>query len=448
MVFRPSGEVFPTGGKQNEVLIRAQLDLCGLVKSQHEALVRALSEAAAVPPEQVVITYSHTHASGWLAPDRLEFPGGELIIPYLHQLEVQLREACRQAWRGVQEAVFTYATGRCGLAANRDCWDEDFGGYVCGFNPDGQPDDTVLVVRVTDRAGDLRGVFVHYACHPTTLGWQNTLISPDYVGAMREEVERVTGRPCTFLQGPCGDLGPREGFVGDPAVADRNGRQLAFAALSALETLGPPGTDWAYTGPVVSGATLGTWAWVPFSAQRWEQAAQFSGGTYTVDLPLKPRPDAGALREELEQWLRRQHDAEARGDPMAAREAGARAERARRWLARLQDLPEGATYPLRFTVHRMGDAIWATCGGEPYSVLQVELRRRFPEKVLLISPLGGDMQVAYLLPADHYGRGLYQEEPSILGPGCLERLVEAIWSAEAQLPQLPQAGEAGGSDMA
>jgi hypothetical protein len=36
------------------------------------------------------------------------------------------------------------------------------------------------------------------------------------------------------------------------------------------------------------------------------------------------------------------------------------------------------------------------------------------------------LQVAYLLPTDRYGRGLYQEEPSILAPGCLEGLAEAL----------------------
>ena len=32
---------------------------------------------------------------------------------------------------------------------------------------------------------------MNYACHPTTLAWQNTLISPDYVGAC-EVIERET----------------------------------------------------------------------------------------------------------------------------------------------------------------------------------------------------------------------------------------------------------------
>ena len=48
---------------------------------------------------------------------------------------------------------------------------------------------------------------VNYACHPTTLAWENTLISPDFPGAMREVVERATAAPCVFLQGASGDLG-------------------------------------------------------------------------------------------------------------------------------------------------------------------------------------------------------------------------------------------------
>jgi hypothetical protein len=67
-----------------------------------------------------------------------------------------------------------------------------------------------------------------------------------------------------------------------------------------------------------------------------------------------------------------------------------------------------------------------SCGGEPYSHLQVELRRRFPGRPLFVSPLAGDVQVGYLLRADRYGLGLYEEESSILARGCLEILIEAI----------------------
>jgi hypothetical protein len=419
MVFAPVEGISPP-------LIQAKLDLCGLVESQHEALTQALGEAAGVPRDRVVISYSHTHSSGWFIPDRFKFPGGELIPAYLEELGAKLSQTCPQAMASLQDATITYGTGRCNMAANRDYWDELRQGFSCGFNPDAPADDTVVVARITDSSGRLVATLVNYGCHPTTLAWENTLISPDYIGAMREEVERALQVPCLFAQGACGDLGPRDGFVGDTAVADRNGRQLAYAALSALAAMGPAGTDFQYQGAVVSGATLGTWAHVPLTAERQTQAARFDSGRYTVDLPLKPRPDRAALREELADWEARQQAADARGDAVAARDCGAHAERARRWLARLDDLPEGPTFPLPFYVHRMGDAVWVACSGEPYSIAQVELRRRFPAFTLLFSPLSGALQVAYLLPAARYGKGLYQEEPSILAPGCLEQLIDAI----------------------
>jgi hypothetical protein len=419
MVFAPrDGDEMP--------MIRAQFDMAGLANDDHERLAGALAAAAGVPHERVIMTFSHTHSSGWFAPDRLTLPGGELIPAYLRELEARTVEACRQALSGLQPATITYATGRCDMAAHRDYYDSEFGAYVCGYNPDRPVDNTVTVGRITDEAGGLVGTLVHYACHGTTLAWENSLISPDYVGAMREEVERASAAPCIFVLGPCGDLGPRDGFVGDLDVADRNGRQLAYAALSTLAGMAAPETDFAYRGPVISGATLGAWRHAPFEPARQRAAERFEGGAFSVDLPLRPKQDPDALQMELQRWEEIQREADARGDGIAARDAGARAERARRWLGRLDDIPAGDTAPLSCSVFRMGDAVWVTTGGEPYSLLQNELRRRFPHLTILASPLAGNLQIAYLLPRDRYGLGLYQEEPSILAPGCLERLIETL----------------------
>ena len=88
--------------------------------------------------------------------------------------------------------------------------------------------------------------------------------------------------------------------------------------------------------------------------------------------------------------------------------------------------------PFEYAVFRIGDAIWITCGGEPYNAIIADLRRRFPEVTLMFSPVSGVWEAAYLLPEDRYGLGLYQEEPSILAPGCLETLTETVaeWIAE------------------
>ena len=407
-------------------MLRIQIDLVGIDAARYRSLAQAAGDGAGVPAERVVISFSHTHAAGLMTPDRFDLPGGELIPAYLEQLEDALRRAATQAASSAQEAVITYATGRCDLAADRDFWDDGNQLYACGFNPETPADDTLLVGRVTTLSGAPLAVIVNYACHPTTLAWDNTLISPDYIGALRETVENDFGAPCVFFLGACGELGPKEGFVGDTAVADRNGRQVGYATLSALNGLGAAGTDYVYQGPVISGATVGTWAYLPQSEDRRAETERFIGGTSTVDLPLKPKPDPVALQTELDKWEGQVRAAEEAGDVVAARTARARAERARRWLMRLRQLPDTAAIPFPFSVYQLGDALWVTCAGEPSNQVQTELRRRFPETPILVSPLAGDMQVAYLLPRDRYGLGLYQEEPSILAPGCLELLIEAI----------------------
>ena len=407
-------------------LVRAQLDLSMLANSQFEDFRQALSEVSGLPTRQIEVTISHTHAAGRFLPDRLKMPGGDLILPYLLQVRDNLQKAFFQAMANYQEVIMTYAVGRCCMATNRDYWDEAGGRYVCGFNPDEPADDTVLVGRITSSAGRLLHVVVNYGCHPTTLAYQNWLISPDYIGAMREEVERVLTVPCIFLQGACGDLGPRDGLVGDTLVADRNGRQLAFAALSAFKSMGPPATDFQYQGPVISGATLGTWAYVPFNNDRLESVAKFGGSSETVALPIKPRPDKSALQAEMEQWLVRQRTADSHGDTLEARDAGAYAERIRRLLQRLTDFPDEKTYAVRFSIYHLGDAFWVTCSGEPYNLIQTELRRRHPKHIIFFSPLAGDPQISYILSKNRYGKGLYQEETSILAPGGLEILIEAI----------------------
>jgi hypothetical protein len=98
-----------------------------------------------------------------------------------------------------------------------------------------------LLGRITDRQGKQRGTLVNYACHPTTLAAENKAISPDYVGAMRETIERATSAPALFLLGMCGDLAPRYQYVGDTAVADQHGRQLGYAALATLNDMGTGG---------------------------------------------------------------------------------------------------------------------------------------------------------------------------------------------------------------
>lgn len=403
------------------------LDHCVLGAAEHEQLVTHVAHATGQPKETILVVFSHTHAAGLMGLERASWPGGDLIPGYLRFVAERAAELVQECLGRLAPAAIVYGQGRCSLAAHRDFFDEKKKQFVCGFNPGGPADDTVCVARVTDESGRLMATVVNYACHPTTLAWDNTLISPDYVGAMREVVEQATGAPCLFLQGASGELGPREGYVGDTAVADRNGRQLGFAALSALTALPVPGTHFRYTGPVVSGATLGAWAHEPLPANQAEGKRAWQLWRWRELLPYRPgQPKPEQIGTELKQLQADEDAARAVGDIQRAAEYRAMAERKRRLLQRLSQLPRGDAFPLQVVLWRVGDACWLGVQGESYSLLQTELRRRFSATPILVASIAADWGASYLPPADIYGTGIYQESIAVVAAGSLEQLVESI----------------------
>ena len=422
----------PLGGGGPHVVLG--LDHCLLDRDEFGRMRAAIGAAAGVPPERVLVTMSHTHGSAWLSRSRSHLPGGDLIGPYLDAMAGKCAEAAAAAKAAATPATLVYGPTRCSLAAHRDYWDEAARQFVCGFNPDGPADDTVLVATAVADDGRTLGTVVNYACHPTTLAWQNTLVSPDYVGAMREVVERETAAPCLFLQGASGDLGPRDGYVGDPAVADRNGRRLGFAVLSGLEALPPSGTRFRYAGPVVSGATLGTWEHVPLTPDEAAALARFDAREVVVELPYRPDlPTEAATRAELARWEAEEAAARAAGDPDRVRDARAGAERMTRQLARLAALPPGPAYPFRVPLLRLGSAVWVFSPGELYQHFQVTLRERFPQLAVVVATLTNDWQPGYLPTAATYGKGIYQDVIAAVAPGGLETLTEAVGRAVGEL---------------
>ena len=423
MVFRGS----TAEGMSADDQVVVTLDHCVLGPRELAGLRQAIAAATGYDPSSLIVLFSHTHAAGLMDLDRRDRPGGDQIPSYLADLNRIVAELTCQALQAVRPATLTYATGHCTLAANRDFRDEERGLWVCGYNPDGSADATLLVIRVSEADGTLRAILTNYACHPTTLAWENDQISPDFPGAMREVVETATQAPCVFLQGASGDLGPVDGYVGDLEVADRNGRQLGHAALSAIYGLPAPGTRHQYAGPVVSGATLGTWIHQPLSDERKRATADWRVERITVDLPYRPGlPSLESVRAEQTRWQRSKEDADNAGDEQTARDCHAMIERQTRLLWRLRGLVPGAHYPLGVFLWRIGDALWIALQGEPYQQLQTTLRERFPSIPLVIATIANESSPCYLPPAALYDTGIYQETIAVLAPGCLERLIDAI----------------------
>lgn len=364
-----------------------------------------LIEELGLEPSRFVFALSHTHASAPLMEPDPSLEGSALLGPWLETVFAATVNTVRQALAESFEATMDWHAGKCQLAAVRDLPDPaaDRDRFVCGYNPAAAADETLLLGRVTDQTGKLRATLVNYACHPTTLAWENTSISPDYIGAMRETMEAATGATALFLQGASGDLAPRYQYVGDPAVADRHGRQLGFAALATLNDMEPSGMQLYFQGVMESGAPLAVWQHQPRELTSTLKAVERS-----VELELKDWPTADELEQQridcqdraLEERLRRKRDIR-------------------------RALGDGRTFPLSIYAWRIGEVVLVGCGGEAYSLLQQQLRERFPERTIICMNLING-SIGYLPPAELYSADVYPVWQTPFAAGSLERLTAAM----------------------
>lgn len=371
-----------------------------------------LLEALKLDEASLIFGVTHTHASPPLTDPDPDLPASDMLAEFLEQVYEASVKVTLQAMKNATEAVVEWKTGRCELAGMRDLPDPDGERLICGWNPDEPADDTLVVGRISDLEGALQAVIVNYACHPTTLAWENTAISPDYPGAMRETIQKTLGVPALFMQGASGELAPRYQYVGDPTVADRHGRQLAYAALATLENMDPPGTRLAYKGVMESGAPLAVWKHAlvtPVSLLKRKKV--------TVEMQIKDWPTADELEQQRQECTDR-----------------ALEERLRRRRNIRRGIGDGDTLELPIWVWRMGDTILVGSPTEAYSILQRTLRERFPERTIVcLNLINGT--TGYLTPEELYDLDLYQVWQTPFARGGLEKLIAGMAEAIEEIIQ-------------
>lgn len=378
--------------------------------NDEKRIMAATLNELGIDRRRIIVNCTHTHGSPWTATSRSSMPGGHLLPAYLEYLGRAICEATREALAGVRPATITWATGKCSLATNRDFSDPDpkrtgkNARVVCGYNPHVKADDTVVVGRVTrDSDNAIVATVVNYACHPTTLAWLNKLISPDFIGGLRDVVESHTGgAPCLFLQGASGEMAPAHQYTGDHRVADQGGRQLGYAAMSAIESMLPPRQRLAYKGVMESGAPLAVWWPEPFEPSRVVEASGFD-----VPLPLKKMPTI----EELQ----KQHD-----------ECKDRAikERLFRKMQLVKALGGGPTLDMPAWVFRVGQSLFIAHPNEAYSCFQKDLREAFPDYTVVVMNVSG-AEMGYINPPELYGENIYQVWQTPYGKDALTVLTKA-----------------------
>ena len=128
-------------------------------------------------------------------------------------------------------------------------------------------------------------------------------------------------------------------------------------------------------------------------------------------MPLKDWPTA----EELEQQR-------------LACNGRAEEERLRRKRDIRRSIGNGPAWELAVHAWRIGDAVLVGCCCEPYSVLQQELRRQFPDRVILCMNLING-SIGYLPPADLYDIDVYPVWQTPFDRGSLELTIDCMTKA-------------------
>jgi hypothetical protein len=371
----------------------------------------AIADAMNLSSADLMFSLTHTHSGPILSKDESDKPGGQLIDSYLNDLQQSAVQAARKSITSAVPAVLTWHYGKCSLAANRDLPDNENNRFIVGYNPNEPADDTVLVGRVTDEQDRVMGTIVNYACHPTTLAWDNHLISPDYIGAMRDLVESNTKAPCLFLQGASGDLAPAEQYTDVVELADQYGRALGYSVLSILESMMPPKTALAFDEVIESGAPLAIWKKISCQPSQKIKTEQ-------VDIlyQLKSLPSLAEIDDLIAQCT----------TDRVMRERLARQRNIRITLG------EGKTIKTQLWIWKLGDAFLLGQPNEAYSVFQKEVRNRFfPRAMVVMNLVNGS--AGYLPPFELYQYNIYQVWQSPFAAGSLEILIQSAIQATEKM---------------
>ncbi|MEO6000658.1 MAG: hypothetical protein ABIN89_27670 [Chitinophagaceae bacterium] len=382
------------------VLISADL---GWWKSASDewALRSNLLEALELEPSQLLFCLTHTHAGPGICRDDASAPGGEFIEPYLGLLSERGIRAVKHSLSNAVPAVLTWHYGKSALATNRDVPQPGRNRFVVGYNPEISADDTLLVGRVTDSQDQVIATIVNYACHPTTLAWENRLISPDYVGSMRDIVQHQTNAPCLFLQGASGDLAPIEQYVGFTGLAEKYGRQLGFDVLATLEAMLLPKHQLSFSKVIESGAPLAIW-----EQSEYQPSDTLSIKLVEIQLPLKALPSLPDIEQQL-----------------VLCEDRVLKERLRRQRGVRLAVGDGDHAGIGLWIWRLGDSFLLGQPNEAYSQFQGELRRQLaPYAVGVINIANG--HIGYLAPEAFYDKDIYSVWQSPFASGSLELLTK------------------------
>ncbi|MFN8636042.1 MAG: neutral/alkaline non-lysosomal ceramidase N-terminal domain-containing protein [Chloroflexota bacterium] len=378
-----------------------------------------VSDLTQIPATHVRITATHTHSGGPVAPGW--YPEGTEMIPgYVTMLTDKIVGAVWQAHRDMRPARIAAGIGHSEVALNRRMWHPGQQRIVLGRNYGGFVDHDLLVARIDDEHERPIAVLVNYACHPTIMAHGNSLITPDFPGPLRRTVEANVGGLCLFLQGCAGDRHPRETFSSKGADYRKVGTLLGLEAAKVAVGLTTLPKEERLVEVLESGAELGIYEETPGP----EPDGAVRAVTSIVELPLIDLPTLAEAEADLATKAEALAEARRSGDDREIRRRGYVAKRAGMQLHNVRQFDGRATARTELQAFKIGCLTLVAMPGEPFAEVGVEIRRRSPAAVTMVSGYSNG-EIGYIPMKSDYKNGGYGVWNSAMAPGAAEQLIEA-----------------------
>ncbi|MBX2921491.1 MAG: neutral/alkaline non-lysosomal ceramidase N-terminal domain-containing protein [Chitinophagaceae bacterium] len=223
----------------NSVAIVA-IDCIGL---PYPLVQRIRDEVEEVIPRQdfnadhIVVSSTHTHSG----PDVIGIWGEDLMhsgtdSAYITQLVKGAAGAIVKAWKSRQRVNARYAVTSFGL------------GWVENISDSTEVDRDVTMMQFINSKGKSIATLTNFACHPTFLDKENTLISADFPSGVYRQLNAKLGGVNLFLQGAIGGWVQPEHVSRSFEDAQQKGKELADEVVLSLKKAKPlQGNDIYYT---------------------------------------------------------------------------------------------------------------------------------------------------------------------------------------------------------
>ncbi|MES2793596.1 MAG: neutral/alkaline non-lysosomal ceramidase N-terminal domain-containing protein [Planctomycetota bacterium] len=229
---------------QGQRIVIVTTDLISIPRQLREELEVEIKEKFQLDRQNLWLNASHTHCGPELRLDRIPPTEGspadfekriQLALEYTSKLYAQLLDIIGQSLKDLKPGKLNYLHARCGFAMNRRRPTAQ--GVINAPHSDGPVNHDVPVLQITDLDGKLRALLFSYACHNTTMGFNQ--ISGDYAGFAQKHIEAAhEGVTAMFFTGCGGDQNPYP--RGKVEYLDFHGRALANAVEAALQTVPKP----------------------------------------------------------------------------------------------------------------------------------------------------------------------------------------------------------------